>query len=427
MAEYFIMGGDRHTFVGWQDLNPSDLFRKISGERTAIEKIVEGAVSIEDIIAKPAQVSEIMTRLAEYIKARQAGKPQIVALEEAGRVSVPFHHIGRLGGGRFTKSYVRSIPYFNPAIQAVSQFGTTVKDPKYRKRALFVTLMVVASMVAGMQLIMSRATQKQKDLYKDLPPSMLALYIFFPSLDGQKLHRIPIPQEMGPVGAIINMAFLQMMKKAKYSAGDYIEAGTQFIPTQFNFSDMQRQIISLIPQLLRPAIELSLNKKTFPNVRPLIPEGLANREVQFQVSKNTSAFAKWLGQKLNLSPIKVDHLLEGYLGRSVKFLTGKEISNPFVQEYYFTAGQSLLEYYKAKEKNQAEYNSLLNRRREMTAEEKKKIIINKARIKVIDAVLESYRKIEDKKIIGRENLTPEDEKTLDEKRTKILDLIETLQ
>jgi len=76
-------------------MSPNELFDRMSKEREGLLKVVDLLNSGMNILAIPSQWSEVMTRATEYIKARESGKSQIVALEEAGRVTAPFHHVGR--------------------------------------------------------------------------------------------------------------------------------------------------------------------------------------------------------------------------------------------------------------------------------------------------------------------------------------------
>jgi hypothetical protein len=118
-----------------------------------------------------------MTRATEYIKAREAGKSQIVALEEAGRVTAPFHHIGRFGGGKVGQVYIKSIPFFNPAIQVLAQVAETLETPGGRARYLFTALAITAASIASVGLLYSRGTDEQKDLFADIHPDELNKYI----------------------------------------------------------------------------------------------------------------------------------------------------------------------------------------------------------------------------------------------------------
>jgi hypothetical protein len=138
-------------------------------------------------------------------------------------------------------------------------------------------------------------------------------------------------------------------------------------------------ILSLIPTIAKPAVELAFGHKSFPRVAPIVPKSLQNLETSEQVTDRTSSFAKWAGEKTGVSPIKIDYAVEGYGGRATKFAThlpelfeepGKyfdDVANPFKQDKKWY-GKQMQDYYKEKK----EYQQLKNAKkyRSLTFEEK---------------------------------------------------------
>lgn len=356
--EYLALGGERQTLLKWQDMNPEDLFVAVNAEKKGIDKAVEHLSKGLDILSLPNQSTEVLTRATEYVRSRMQGNPQIVALEDAGRVSVPFHHIGRLGGGTIGQTAIRSIPFMNPGMQALAQYYRAVNGKDTRNRSLFVTLAVTAAMIGSAAYLMQSGTEDQKNLYKDLDPRELAMYLWFPHPDGKKLIKVRIPEQMGWLATMVNMSLANWELDARYGAGDIVNGGTAFLPDQFDVSDPGRMFFSALPQFVKPLIGVLTNTREFPKIRPLVSPGLQYQEPRHQFHENTSEFAKYIGDKLNVSPIKVDYLIEGYIGRTSRFVTGKTISNPFVRDWYFTAGRSLQDYYSIRESVKGELKSL---------------------------------------------------------------------
>ena len=95
LTEYLVLGGDRQTMVNWQGMSANELFKAVTKERKGILRAVDGINKGLEILSIPSKYSEIMTRATEYVKARKSGKSQVVALEDAGRVTAPFHHVGK--------------------------------------------------------------------------------------------------------------------------------------------------------------------------------------------------------------------------------------------------------------------------------------------------------------------------------------------
>lgn len=416
--EYLYLGGERHTFVNWMDMSPNEFFTAITKEKKGLEKAIDLLGQGVEILAIPSQWSEIATRAVEYVKARQAGDPQIVALEKAGRVSAPFHHIGRLGGGSFGRTTIKSIPYFNAAMQVMDQyFRNTLADPKKRERALAVAGVITVAMIGGLASILVASSEQQKQLYNSIQPGELGRYIYFPHpTDKEKLARFRIPEQMGTAGVLVNMVINQYMNDARYNAMDFIDAATNWVPDQLNVLDPVRLMMSWIPQIARPAGEVATNTRIYPRVLPL--ETLADQKLEagLRTTKSTSKLATWIGKKANISPIKIDHLIRGYLGRSTDFITMREVKNPLERDLYFTAGRRLNYYFELKEQNDQKWNS--RELREFSEEEKNAAISMRNQLKPIENLLDLYRKVEEN--------DPENREKLNELRTKILDLIDTL-
>lgn len=423
--EYLALGGEKQTFAGWTDKQPDELMAAIAGEKSGLDKFFDVLQAGGKILSAPSAYSEIATRAAEYIKSRKQGNPQVVALEDAGRVTVPFHHMGRFGGGAATKggkltigqTAIRSVPFFNPGIQTIAHYIRILKGKDTKNRALFVTLAAIASTVASSYWMMKKATPTQKNLYKDLEPGELSNYIYLPSPDGKRLIKIRVDQTMTVLGVLINMAMWDMVEKTDYKVGDYVSAATAFLPDQVNLTSPQRMFLSIMPQIVKPLINVIYNKKDWPQVRPLISLGLENKEPRLQFNDSTSKFGKWLGDKLNLSPIKIDYLIEGYLGRLSRPFIGKDVTNPFLRDWYFTAGRNLSDYYEASQVSDQLWNSFKTGGRKFSDKEVAQIVEQQGQVRAINKMLDVYRKIQQNKTVP----PAEQEKTLSELRDNILD------
>lgn len=418
LQEYLIMGGERQTFVGWQDMTPNELFDALNNEKAGILKAVDYLNSGMNILAIPSQWSEIMTRATEYIKAREAGKTQIVSFEEAGRVTAPFHHIGRWGGGKTGQAYIKSIPFFNPAIQVLSQAAETLETPEGRQRYAFVALAITAASIGSLGLIMAYGSDDQKRLFADINPDELNKYIWLPNPDGKSLIKLRIPDQMAVIATLVNMLWANKSLQANYSAGEYLNAGMAWLPAQVDISQPTKMFMSWIPQLIKPGALTLAGVKDFPKIMPLESQGLQNRAPEYRYNEATSPVAKWLGKQFGLSPIKIDYLLTGYAGRATGFLTGKPgIYNPLKsmsREYYFTSGRKVQDFYDAKERNDQKYEAYKKGRTDYALGERTAILKERAKLKIIDSTLGLYRDIDEEK-------NPDKAKKMRDKILKMID------
>jgi hypothetical protein len=65
------------------------------------------------------------------------------------------------------------------------------------------------------------------------------------------------------------------------------------------------------PQLLKPLYELMANRNTFTD-RPIETPGMERLTREMRVGPGTSAFAQFAGKAGVLSPVQIDHLINGY-------------------------------------------------------------------------------------------------------------------
>lgn len=397
--EYLVMGGERQTFAGWQKLSPEDLVKRITQEKTALQHGMDLLSKGVDILSIPSAKSEILSRATEYMNARRAGKSQIVALEEAGRVTAPFHHIGAWGakgGTAFGQTFIRGLPFFNAGLQVIDQSIRTASTKEGRKRMTFLTLAITAAYLAAITSMLD-ADDDQKKQYRDLEGDDLVNFIYFPNPSGKDLLRVKVANQFSIPGTVINMIIANKVFSARYGMGDVIQASTAWLPTQVQLYDA-KNILSWIPQIFKPVAYTVLNVKDYPKVGPLVSQGLQSRPPSQQYHEGTSAFAKKLGEWLNVSPIKVDYLLTGYFGRASGFLTGKPgVFNPFtsmMREYYFTSGKSVSDYYEVKTKNDSIYTAYQNyegKFAELSKDEAKEVYRVKQTTDKIEKMLGEYR------------------------------------
>ena len=128
-------------------------------------------------------------------------------------------------------------------------------------------------------------------------------------------------------------------------------------------------------------------------------------------------FAKALGEQLNISPIKVDYLLEGYMGRVVRLATLRTTAlNPFFKEYYFTSGRNVQDYYEIKAETEQALKAYQEEKRTFTQKEQDVLSKKAGLVSSIAGQLTAYRKVQDL-----------DTKQAEELRRAILDGIDTLK
>lgn len=206
-------------------------------------------------------------------------------------------------------------------------------------------------MVASVLLALENSDDKTKEAFVNMDTGNFGKFIFFPKGDGEFV-KIPIPQETGFLGALMEMMIVDAKHKAHYSTKEYADAMLAFLPDQLKVYDPAKMLLSMIPQLGKPSLEVIFNKTTFPSVRDLESQAQRMQSLPYRITPATSPMAIQLGQgplKDILSPIQIDHLLNGYFGRTIGYLTGKpsayNVQSPFTQPEYFTSGRIIQKFY----------------------------------------------------------------------------------
>jgi len=246
-------------------------------------------------------------------------------------------------GGRVGQIYVKSVPYSNAGLQVLNQFGKTLVGEKTRKRAFFVMAALAAGILSSFYAIRS-ASKKQRQNYKGLMTGLRENVIYFPapgktSRDKGRLIKIRVSEHYATAGNLINMMMAEIMKEENFSGDEYLQAATAWIPDQMNIFAGTRMVSSLLPYIFQPWVVVKTGKKSYPKVMPLTPGTLTGLPIEEQYTDYTSRIAKttskYIGAKLNLNPIEIDYLIEGYLGgRSTRFLTGRMGSKLFSNAFY---------------------------------------------------------------------------------------------
>lgn len=362
--EWAVMGGDRMSLFQSQLQSTDQAVKYITGEKNGIEKVIGLLNKGVDIASIPSKYSETASRFSEYMRARQNGKPQVVALEEAGRVTTPFHHIGnwKFGDKATMKFMIRAIPFGNATLQVLAQTIRTAETPKGRKRLYFVLAAAFAAYLSSMAMVSQYGTDDQKEQYKDLRPNDLAAFLHYPSLSGEGLSRVRISQNYSTMGTIASMIMSQNLFGVKYTAEDYKAALTEWVPKQANILSPVEMFFSWFNPIVKVPIEVFANFKDYPKISPIEGQSMQNLEPKDRYNESTSALAKQIGQTFNISPLKTDYLIQGLFGRATGFITGKPgVYNPTSQvsrDYLLTTGRRVETFYEKQEKYDQQYASL---------------------------------------------------------------------
>ncbi|MDR2709443.1 MAG: hypothetical protein LBC07_05675, partial [Elusimicrobiota bacterium] len=434
--EYMTLAANRQTRQGLDD-DVSLMINAALQAQSAGRRVI-------DTIALPNNFIEKLTRFTEYCLARENGKSSVRALEEAGNVSGSFHKIGHWGGTA-GKTAVRSIAYFNASIQSTYQLlKSGLRGAGLLAFRKFIA-MTAASIAVNLAANFYNDDQEDDDevmkaINESLPTAMQISMIYIDKKDenGKRgFWRVPMDQLFQLGGVIASMAVQEARGKKDYKGADYADAVAGAVPGNINFGSFRKftvSLIGLLPQAVQPIMALAFNQKTFPDVMPIVPKPLQSLPSEFQYDEKTSGFAKWAGSKINASPIKIDYLIEGSLGRSARALThaNEYIENPKKSfknflgldfDLNFYGGKVMQDFYDKKEQYTQLKNAIDSGLINPTAKQHRDIALAGVYIKQVDALISNkskYKKMIDKSPAeNKSNVVKANEK-MDEKRIPLI-------
>lgn len=234
-------------------------------------------------------------------------------MKETGDRVLAFHRAKeyinfKTGGNGQTVRILRQIvPFMNAYIQGMDVLYRTLQgkglsmEDRRTAMALFYT---TGAKVAALSLIYAALVGDDED-YKGLDDHERDKNFIIPGT-GLKL---PVAPEIGFLFKVIPERMYQAI----------VREGTERpVDAKTFMRGMRDSIINayggvnLTPQLLKPAIEVATNYSFFTN-NPIVGINMAGKETYLQFNSGTSEIAKLFGY-IGISPMKVDHLLRGYLG-----------------------------------------------------------------------------------------------------------------
>ena len=122
--------------------------------------------------------------------------------------------------------------------------------------------------------------------------------------------RIPIPFEVGVLFKVIPERILAFAFGGD-TGEDLANSMERALRSTFG--------VNYLPQTILPLVEATTNYSYF-TMRPIVSQGLEGVRPGLQVGPSTTQIAQAVGNALNVSPIKIDHVVQGYTGTMGMYL-----------------------------------------------------------------------------------------------------------
>ena len=277
--------------------------RDIMKRESKFTKLIKNPI---EALRAMSEATEMATRLAEYDNARKGytgvgnrlfGKDRkpLSAREaalESRDITLDFSR-----RGTNTKKANQVIAFFNATIQGADKMARAFKEDP---RGMTVKTMLYITLPSVMLWYMN----KDDERYQELPQWEKDTFWIIPGKEN--MYRIPKPFEAGVLFGTSFERMLQYMDDAKNN-----RKGVGF--KGFGDRVFDSLAPSFMPTAMIPIVEATTNYSLF-RQRNIIPQSQENLPARLQYGANTSEVAKFVGNKIDVSPYIVDNTIRGYGG-----------------------------------------------------------------------------------------------------------------
>lgn len=313
---YMANGGMTNTYFDYNE-----------GMKKKPNKFVEKIRSANEIV-------EQLPRMSEFISTLEDGKSLNEALYNAAEITTNFKR-----GGDITKALNRNgVNFLNASVQGLDKQFRNFSGQNGAKG--YANLLVKATIMGIVPSILNHILLDDDDDYEKLPESTKDLYYLFKYDDG-KFIRIPKGRVLSIFGAAARRT-LETIKGQDDSWKGFKDTVVNQIAPNNPIED----------NILAPIMQVKNNKTWYGS--DLVSSRLQNELPKNQYDETTDEFSKWLGGKINVSPKKINYLIDQYSGgigdvilpmitpqakQNVlkdKFTTDSVLKNKYVSKFYDT-------------------------------------------------------------------------------------------
>lgn len=303
------------------------IFYEMAGGRKAIAKEISDATKQKNIGKKflgaltdgldiLGEFSETPTRLGLYKKAFQKTGDKFLAAQESREGTLDF---ARMGAKMKTLNAI--IPFFNVGIQGFDKLMRTVKSQP-QKLLLYGTLYGIAPQVALTVYNNTYFPEEYKEIADEVKQDNF-VFVTGRNKDGRVNYVTlakgnVLPTITAPVDNLLSAA-------AGYDRTTFSELALSLLGDTLPILEsgrnvnqaLSRTVGGLIPQAFKPAVEDIANYKFYAG-KQIVPEYMKNLSPVDQAYDFTETPYKYLGNVLQVSPLRVKNFLEATLAGGIK-------------------------------------------------------------------------------------------------------------
>lgn len=325
--EYLRNGGG---FQGSYTADIGRLKQKYSGvikNPRKLSRILHGAVSL---YTHMLDAGESASRYAEYKRARKLGIDALEAMRKSQEITVNFSRHGKA-----SKELDKVIPYFNAAVQSMYHMYDVLFHGEKKTAAWvkFVSGSIVPSaLMLAWNYILAPIAYSDDEEEEKILKSVDTLstynknaYWCFYAGDG-KFIRIAKPKDMTVFSTVITNMFELYVRENPAAFYDY---GTYLLETLVPPHSLDDFMIF--------GTKASLDKNETFTGSPIVPTAYQGLTPEMQYNENTSRLAIAVGSALNISPMKIDFVIDdlgGFVGDVMLSLTSQKSGAEIAKETF---------------------------------------------------------------------------------------------
>lgn len=301
--EYMKSGAAHAAMVSLDRDYLGGQLRDIMSRESKVTKLIKNPI---EVLRAMSEATEMATRLAEFDNARKGytgvgnrlfGKDRkpLTAREaalESRDITLDFSR-----RGSHTKKANQVIAFFNATIQGADKMARAFKEDP---RGMTVKTMLYITLPSVLLWYMN----KDDERYQELPQWEKDTFWIIPGKEN--MYRVPKPFE---AGVLFGTSFERMLQYFDDAKNNRKSVGFK------GFGDRVVDSLapSFMPTAMIPVVEAMMNYSLF-RQRNIIPQSQENLPAHLQYGANTSEVAKFVGDKINVSPYIVDNTIRGYGG-----------------------------------------------------------------------------------------------------------------
>jgi hypothetical protein len=287
-TEYMNNGGEQNTYFDGQT-------KTFKAEDKGFVKAIGMPLRA---ISAANNFIERAPRLAEYIASREAGASVETAMLDSARVTTNF-----AAGGDVTKFLDRNgATFLNASVQGFNQQVRNVREAKANGFKGWLGLAAKVAVAGLPAILLNNLMWEDDEDYEELSDYVKDNYYVVAKYGDGKFVRLP----KGRTVAVIQNAIEQVSNSA--TGNDEVDFNS-FVDLFFTNLAPNNPIDN---NILSPIVDVAQNEAWYGG--DLVPTRLQDLPAAEQYDETTDSLSKWLGEKFNVSPYKLNYLLDQYSG-----------------------------------------------------------------------------------------------------------------